>query len=99
MSRRTISLPLGLVVRKAEVRRLEEEFSASERHACELIEVPRSTHRYQSRRDDTELRERLIALAREKPRFGYRRLHVLLRRDGLYVNRKRVHRVYRSAGL
>jgi len=81
------------------VRRLEEEFSASERHACELIEVPRSTHRYQSRRDDSALRERLIALAREKPRFGYRRLHVLLRRDGLYVNRKRVHRVYRLAGL
>jgi putative transposase len=81
------------------VRRLEGEFSTSERHACELIGIPRSTHRYQSRRDDSELRERLIALAREKPRFGYRRLHVLLRRDGLYVNRKRVHRVYRAAGL
>ena len=81
------------------MQRLEGEFSTSERHACELIGIPRSTHRYQSRRDDSELRERLIALAREKPRFGYRRLHVLLRRDGLYVNRKRVHRVYRAAGL
>jgi len=41
----------------------------------------------------------LIALAREKPRYGYRRLHVLLRRDGFYINHKRVHRVYRAAGL
>jgi putative transposase len=45
------------------------------------------------------LREQLIELAREKPRFGYRRLHILLRRAGLYVNHKRVQRVYRAAGL
>ena len=42
---------------------------------------------------------RLVELAREKPRFGYRRLHVLLRRSGEVVNHKRVHRVYREAGL
>ena len=41
----------------------------------------------------------LVELAREKPRFGYRRLHVLLRRSGEHVNHKRVHRVYREAGL
>ena len=45
------------------------------------------------------MRERLIALAREKPRFGYRRLHVLLGRAGEQVNHKRVHRIYREAGL
>ena len=51
--------------------------------------------------DDTvrELRTRLVELAREKPRFGYRRLHVLLLRAGAAVNHKRVHRVYREAGL
>ena len=40
-----------------------------------------------------------MQLAREKPRFGYRRLHVLLRREGEAVNHKRVYRVYREAGL
>lgn len=56
--------------------------------------------RYQRRgRDDTALVERLRALARERPRFGYRRLHALLRREGEMVNHKRVYRVYRAAGL
>ena len=58
-----------------------------------------STLRYRSRRTDEALRDRLVAFAREKPRFGYRRLHVLLRRDGLIVNHKRVWRIYREAGL
>jgi transposase InsO family protein len=58
-----------------------------------------SSYRYQSRRSDEGLRLRLVELAREKPRFGYRRLHVLRRRSGEDVNHKRVHRVYREAGL
>jgi putative transposase len=58
-----------------------------------------SSYRYRRRRCDEELRARLVELAREKPRFGYRRLHVLLRREGERVNHKRVHRVYREAGL
>jgi len=86
------------------VRRLIEEFQASERRVCGLMEIPRMTYRYQTRRDDRELRERLVALAREKPRYGYRRLHVLLRRDeenkdGGRVNHKRLWRVYRDLGL
>jgi len=81
------------------VRQLRAGFPFSERHACELLDIPRSSCRYLSRRDDTVLRERLVALAREHPRFGYRRLHVLLRRDGERVNHKRVQRVYRAAGL
>lgn len=48
---------------------------------------------------DAALRERLVALAQEKPRYGYRRLVVLLERDGAHVNHKRVFRVYRAAGL
>lgn len=86
-------------MRKAEVQRLREEFAFSQRHACELMEIPRSTHRYMSRKDDSALRERLVALAHEQPRYGYRRLRVLLRSCGLCVNHKRVHRVYRAAGL
>jgi HTH-like domain len=58
-----------------------------------------SSYRYQSRRSDEPLRTQLVELAREKPRFGYRRLHVLLGRSGEHVNHKRVHRVYRAAGL
>jgi len=60
------------------VSRLRVEFAFSERHACELMSIPRSSCRYQSRRDDSALREKLIELAHEKPRFGYRRLHILL---------------------
>jgi putative transposase len=75
------------------------EFTASERHACELMEIARTTHRYCSRRDDTQLCEQLLRWAREKPRFGYRRIHVMLRRDGVIVNHKRVQRVYRELGL
>ncbi len=60
----------------------------------------RASVRYQARRpDDGELRERLKALAQERRRFGYRRLHVLLRREGHVVNKKRVQRLYREERL
>ena len=85
------------------MRRLQEEFHASERRVCGLIEIPRMSCRYRSRRDDSALRERLVELAREKPRFGYRRLWVLLARDRASdqerINHKRVWRVYRDLGL
>jgi putative transposase len=58
-----------------------------------------SSYRYESRRDDTGLRQKLVELAREKPRYGSPRLHVLLQREGWDVNHKRVERVYRDAGL
>jgi putative transposase len=86
-------------VRKAEVLRLSEQFGFSQRHACELVQIPRSTHRYEVRKDDSALRQKLIELSHEQPRYGYRRLCVLLRRDGMVVNAKRVRRVYRAAGL
>jgi putative transposase len=50
------------------------EFKSSERHVCELMAVPRSSGRYRSRRNDSLIEERLRELAREHPRFGYRRL-------------------------
>jgi putative transposase len=76
----------------------------SERRACHLVSLQRSTFRYRSRRDDSELIERIRALASERPRFGYRRIHALIRRERRArgdepVNRKRVHRIYREQGL
>jgi len=67
---------------KASVEQVEHQFAFSERRACLLLTVPVSSYRYQPRHSDEALRERLVALAREKPRYGYQRLHVLLRRDG-----------------
>jgi putative transposase len=58
------------------------------------------TVRYRSRRiDDKDLRERLRTVAKERRRFGYRRLHVLLRREGFVVNHKRLFRIYREERL
>ena len=72
----------------------------SERRACRVAGVERALVRYRSRRpDDAELRTRLRFLAHERRRFGYRRLHVLLRREGWAVNRKRVQRLYREERL
>src|SRR3984957_6158572 len=72
----------------------------SERRACRVIGTDRTSVRYQGvRPDDGVLRGRLKALAQERRRFGYRRLHVLLRREGHAVNRKRVQRLYREERL
>jgi putative transposase len=72
----------------------------SERRAIRVIGRDRSSVRYKSTRpDDAPLRERLKALAHERRRFGYRRLHIMLRREGLLINRKRVQRLYREEKL
>ena len=72
----------------------------SERRACRVLGVDRTSVRYRATRPpDGELREWLKALAAEQRRFGYRRLHVLLRREGPVVNRKRVQRLYREEKL
>ena len=65
-----------------------------------MIGIDRASVRYQAiRPDDEEMRERLKALAQERRRFGYRRLHVLLRREGHAINKKRVQRLYREERL
>ena len=82
------------------VAHLRSAFDMSERRACRTIGCVRMTARYRSRRpDDAELRQRLRALAHERRRFGYRRLHVLLRREGFTVNHKRLFRLYRQTIL
>jgi len=79
---------------------MKEGFERSERRACELAGMGRSSYRYQARsRDDGPLQERLRDLAVERRRFGYRRLTVMLRREGWAVNPKRVYRLYRAEGL
>jgi putative transposase len=75
-------------------------FRVSERRACRVAGVPRSTCRYRSHaQDQTALRVRLRDLAAARVRYGYRRLHILLRREGWRVNHKRVYRLYREEGL
>lgn len=75
-------------------------FRVSERRACRLAGVARSSYRYRSVADDqTALRLRLRDLAATRVRYGYRRLHILLRREGWRVNHKRVYRLYREEGL
>ena len=79
---------------------LAEAFEMSERRACGLIGVDRTSVRYEGTRgDDTVLCGRLKELAAERRRFGYRRLHVLLKREGHAVNRERVQRLYREEKL
>ncbi len=80
---------------------VEEQHDYSERHACQVIVQPRSTQRYvaQERADERGLRARLRELARQHPRYGYRRITALLRTAGLRINRKRVQRLWRAEGL
>ena len=82
------------------VRVAREEGRLSERRACGLIGMNRGSWRYQQKeRHDAGLRRRLLELAEQRPRFGYRRLHRMLRREKWVVNHKRVYRIYREEGL
>src|SRR5215471_18166583 len=73
----------------------------SERHACSLLGLARSTKRYQGRKGkrDASLRTRWKELAAKRMRFGYRRLTAMLLREGMAANHKRVYRLYREEGL
>jgi putative transposase len=87
-------------VRRQAVEHVQEAFGLSERSACRALGFPRASHRYESIRVDApELVAKLRKLAMERPRFGYRRLHILLRRGGEIVNHKRIYRLYRLEGL
>jgi putative transposase len=87
--------------RRAAVGLLRERFGVLERRACRVVGIGRSTTRYRPapRADEPASRGRLRELALERRRFGYRRLHVLLAREGVAVNHKRVERLYRDVGL
>jgi HTH-like domain len=91
---------VGPIARREAVGRLQAQ-GTSLRRACRLIGLSTATWRYQRQSDPTNRQqfERLQAHAAERPRFGYRRLHTLVDREGLHVNHKRVYCVYRAAGL
>jgi putative transposase len=79
---------------------VKAEHSLSERRACKLLGVDRTSYRYEPRPDEeAALRQELLMLARQKPRYGYRRLGVLLARRGWTVNHKRLYRLYREEHL
>jgi putative transposase len=79
---------------------LTKQYAFSQRRACRLTDLARSSARYQARRvEQPELRQRLRALAVARPRFGYRRLGILLQREFGRLNHKRIYRLYRAEGL
>jgi putative transposase len=86
--------------RRAAVTHLRASYPVSDRRACRLVRLARSRWQHRSTRpSDAPLADALKAKAEQRPRWGYRRLALLLRRDGWPVNLKRVLRVYRAAGL
>ena len=88
------------VAEREAVAHLRTEHEMSERRACQLLQCCRMTMRYASvKPDDITLRDRMKAIAHERRRFGYRRIHVLLRREGMIVNHKRLFRLYREEKL
>ncbi len=83
------------------VAHVQRQLGVSERRACRVVGQPRSTHRYTPERpaQDRALVARLLQLSRQHPRYGYRRAWAVLRGQGWAVNKKRVHRLWREAGL
>ena len=82
---------------------IRRQFGVTQRRACSVLGFWRSTQRHQrnspGEEEDRTLTARLRELAEQRPRFGYRRLHVLLKREGQRINHKRVYRLYRAEGL
>ena len=88
------------VVKRQAVAHLSQLFEVSQRRACQVIAADRTSIRYRSvRPDDSALRARLRELAAVRRRFGYRRLQLLLRREGTVVNHKKLRRLYREERL
>ena len=88
--------------RRQAVRFLREKFAVSERRACRVLLQQRSTQRRPPKKakdEEARLVARMLELVRKHPRYGYRRIWALLRREGWRINRKRVHRLWRQQGL
>jgi putative transposase len=91
---------VGPAAKRAATAHLQARLGLSERRACSIVGADRTMVRYRSRRpSDAELRVRLRELANERRRFGYRRLFILLRREGERSGINRIHRLYREEGL
>ena len=87
--------------RRQAVRHLRDTFGVSERRACRVLGQARSTQRQvpKTKEEEGRLVTRMLELVRRHPRYGYRRIWALLRREGWRVDRKRVHRLWRKQGL
>ena len=86
--------------KKACVMHLIEKHALSERHACLLVGANRTTVRYRSHRaSEEELKEQIMKIAMKHRRFGYRRIHLLLKRAGKGFNHKRIYRLYKILGV
>lgn len=83
------------------MKHLQQRFEVSERRACRVVDQPRSSQRYISTKagKDAALSHRMVALSRNNPRYGYRRVWALLRREGWEVNKKRVQRLWQEGDL
>ena len=82
------------------VAHLCDEHSVSQRRACNVLQVDRSSVRYKSiRPDDAELRGAIRAVAAARRRFGYRRIHIMLQRQGIHMNQKKLRRLYTEEKL
>lgn len=91
---------VGAPRRRVAARYLISHYRVSQRRACGLVGQSRSVHRYVGRRPpETALKRRIQELAAVRVRYGYKRIHVLLKRDGMTINHKRVHRLYCELGL
>ena len=76
------------------------EWDVSIRRACRILEVDTSTYHYKSRRPgQADLEQRIKDICQTRVRYGYRRVHVLLRREGWRINQKKTRRIYRELGL
>ena len=86
--------------RRSVIVSLREDHRFSERQACIIVGLCRSSYRYEAKpKNDTVIRDRLRELAEQRHRFGAPRLHILLRREGYLINHKRTERLYREEGL
>jgi transposase InsO family protein len=81
--------------------KLQAEFAVSERRACQVIEQPRSSQRYEPkpRDDEAAMVKRMLELVRQRPRFGYRRIGALLRKEFWRASATRIYRLWRREGL
>ena len=79
---------------------LQKTYAVSQRRACSVLKIDRSSTRYRRRRpDDAPLRAKIRELAAERRRFGYRRIHLMLERQGVVMNQKKLRRLYREERL
>ena len=91
---------MTLDVKRQAVAHLCEAHGVSQRRACDVLQADRSSVRYRSKRvDGEEQREAIKRISKERRRFGYRRVNVMLQREGIYMNHKKLRRIYAEEKL